>query len=255
MKSAKADSDVISSGKSTKPTEGKSLEGRKSDVISVTVSEGQKDGKGTPVPIKITPASEPKRISIKFTNGKIDTEALRDENAKEVKGYIKASMADPKIREWCGIGVAEATGLEVKIPPEVAGAALDIIPFAASFALVKQTGLEMRQVYPLVKWDDSDHRILDRQFALLSEKYMPESWKQYSDVGIFCLTILTLFKMKVSAVGDLQKKEFDKIEKTGGPTLISQPAPAPAPAVAEIPKPKPTIVPPPQSNAEPRSLE
>lgn len=244
MPKAKIDVESDSAGKKQSSVESKASKTENGQNLlqeSPEANFGKKEGKGKPMPGMVTPPVDATRISIKFTDGKIDTDALRDDNAKAVKGYLKASMADAKIRQWAGIGgTAESDGLAVKIPPPVAGAMLDIIPFAAGMALAKNTGLEMRQVYPLVRWTDADHGALDAQTALLMEKYMPESWKQYSDVGIFCMTLITLFKMKTVAVAELAKKELEKIGNAPEPKFISQPTQAP---ITATPPAKPMLVP------------
>ena len=244
MPRAKTDAEINVEGKTKKISEGKSLESEKPQK-SYQEAPDSKNGSGKPLPGSVTPASEPTRISIKFTDSKIDYKALGPENARDVKVYLKNSVADPAIREWAGISSAQvAEGIQIKTPPPVAGAMLDIIPFGAGMALCKNTGLTMRQVYPLVKWTEADHGAMDTQAALLIDKYMPESWKQYSDVGFFCMTLITLFKMKSSAVEELAKKELEKIGNAAEPKFISQPAAA-APAVVAVatPAPKTLIVP------------
>ena len=262
MKRTKADAEITGDEKSKKISEGKSLETQNAEKQIQGIPAISK-GAGKPLPGAVTPAAEPTRISIKFTDNKIDFKALGPENARDVKVYLKNSVADPAIREWAGISAASAApdGLNLKIPPPVAGAMLDIVPFAAGMALCKSSGLQLRQVYPLVKFTEADHGMLDAQAALLMEKYMPDSWKQYSDVGIFCLTLITVMKMKTAAVEELAKKELEKIGTAKEPTFISQPA-APTPAIAPVPKglvvPITPLPPPSPSNdkaASDRSLE
>jgi hypothetical protein len=188
------------------------------------------------------------RISIPIdqATGKIAWTEMQDRTIARTSDAFKKSMTDADFVKYCGIAPLEATAKPQIMTPQSVGVLMDVIARVEAGVYAKKTGLEYDEVYQVVQWDKDDHRILDAQASALANKYIPASWLQYADLGVFATTMFALMKQKAALVEQLAKKRFDNIvkderTKSNGDTPSAQPSapvstsPAPAVISTEIP--------------------
>src|SRR5271155_635250 len=186
-------------------------------------------------------------IPLDPTTGVIDWGSMQDGNRVKAADAIKKSMGDKEFLKNCGIAPIELTAKPQVVTPITMGLAFDVIAKIEAGVYAKKTGLPYEDVYKICEWDKDDHRILDTQASGLVNKYIPASWLQYADLGIFASTMYGLMKQKAALVEELAKKRFENIvgsDSPKSPSVIppSQPS-TPSPAASTQPA-TPPIVPP-----------
>lgn len=164
-------------------------------------------GSGKPFPKK-TASKEGKRHSLKIVDEKFDVSGVQDDNVPLIKAAFKNSVSDPEFRAWAGISAADAPPA-ITIPPALIGSLFDLGAQLETFIYAKKTGIDARELYPLVAWDKDEHSLIDPQGAALATKYIPESWMKYADVGVFFMSVSMLLKKKADIVAAYAKKKFD----------------------------------------------
>jgi hypothetical protein len=195
---------------------------------------------GKPLPAReLAGDGSDKKIAFKITDGKIDYNSLRISTAETAKQVIKASVADEGFRTWAGL-TAEQAPEKIKFPPEIFGNLLNAVAGIEVLVYQKRYAIPAKEIAPLVAWTKEEHSILDPQGAALMSRYFPEKWLQYSDVGVFALTLMTCLQAKARAVESLAKEKFER-QVNAGPSLVTPAdAPAPRPVVVPAPAPKPS---------------
>jgi hypothetical protein len=155
------------------------------------------------------------RISIPIdqATGKIAWDEMQDRTIARTSDALKKSMSDAEFIKHCGIAPITATAKPQIMTPIAAGELMDVIARVEAGVYAKKTGLEYAEVYEVVAWDKDDHRILDAQASALANKYMPASWLQYADLGVFATTMFALMKQKAALVDRLAKTKLSGYEK------------------------------------------
>jgi|ERR1700722_4800610 len=195
---------------------------------------------GIPLPGKSQDISSLERIGFKVVEGKLSLDNVRESNKPRVLKVIKDSLSDPDWRKQAGL-TSEAAPVKVALPPEMVGKLFDLAAMLECSYLARVTALPAQEIYPMVMLNGREHELLDSQATDLLNKYIPDEWLKYSDVGIFAMSLYTVMGRKASAVKEYAK---DKLEKMGkAPTHDEPPASAaaPAPVVSQTkdwPKPK-----------------
>jgi hypothetical protein len=182
-----------------------------------------------PVPVSSPESNYPTRrdsanrisIPIDQTTGKIAWSDMQDRTIARAADALKKSMPDPEFVKYCGIAPLEATKKPEIVTPLAMGSLMDVIARVEAGVYAKKTGLEYDEVYQVVQWDKDDHRILDYQASALANKYIPASWLQYADLGMFATTMFALMKQKAALVEELAKKRFNNIVKEPLPQSTS----------------------------------
>lgn len=187
------------------------------------------------------------RVSIPLDpeTGIIDWKSMQDRNREKASSAIKKSFSDSEFLKNCGIAPVAVTEKPQVVTPVAMGLAFDVIAKIEAGVYAKKTGLPYEDVYKICEWDKDDHRILDGQAAGLVNKYIPATWLQYADLGIFVSTMYGLMKQKAALVEELAKRRFDGIVGApSGESSVSTPPSRPStPSPSASTGPVPTIPP------------
>jgi len=171
------------------------------------------------------------RISIPLSStGKIDFDSMQDRTKERFSAAVKQSFNDASFLKECGVAPVEVTAKPQIVTVQAAGGVLDVIAKVEAGVYAKKTGLEYDEVYQVVQWDKDDHRILDGQVSGLANKYIPASWLQYADLGVFATTMFALMKQKAELVEKLAKSKLSGYEKQMREQSPASKSDTPAPA-------------------------
>jgi hypothetical protein len=170
-----------------------------------------------PMPEREAFSAGVERLAFKIIDGKIDPEGIRKSNETRVREIVRASITDPKFRQWAGLeGVSEAAMPELVSPPLV-GNLLDLMSNVECFMLAKKSGLPYEEVQKIIAWTRTEHDGrngndgLDAQGARLANKYIPPEWLARVDLWLFLGTVVTLSGMKIQMLNAHTKKSFERI--------------------------------------------
>ena len=158
-----------------------------------------------------TPGNSGDKITFEIVDGKLNIGNLRAKTSTRAKEALAESFRDQAFKEWVGIASVSGADKPQIIPPQLIGSLLDMLNNVEAAAIAKKTGLKYDQVSLLMKWSEPEHFILDKQGADLANKYFPEEWLKYADVGVFVLSLFTFTRMKIAAVERYAKEELERI--------------------------------------------
>jgi hypothetical protein len=180
------------------------------------------------------------RISIPLkADGVFDWDSMQERTKERARDSFKKSMTDSAFLKECGAAPVAVTTPAQIVTPQSVGVLMDVIARVEAGVYAKKTALPYDDVYEVCKWDAQEHKILDTQASAIANKYIPPSWLQYADLGVFATTMFALMKHKAALVEELERKRFNNIVKdeskqSTADVPTSKSSPAPVSVISEV---------------------